>query len=184
MPLPVLKIQPTMDFTQIGGIAGTSNLSVSRPNTPDGWFIFGDYTQPGLQSPLSPGYLVQVSDDDPNSPALAEPVGWTLITITSPPDIQTLSGFWAPIAPQNYVACGHVFATTNFGEKPVIPTLRCLNANLAKSYAPASLLYNDQGNPPRYACWSIAPLGTFFAWPLSGVTPPALAFVPTQPIMS
>ncbi|WP_315838624.1 Vps62-related protein [Bradyrhizobium prioriisuperbiae] len=211
MPLPVLKIQPTMDFSQVVQDTGADTaVTIFRPNTPDGWFFFGDYCQPGTQGPLGSGFVVQVVQDDPTSPALAAPSGWNFITTgfysTFPPSLYLC---WAPQAPQGYVGCGHVWTTyvpsetdrdlftmdggivkildriaTGDAPPPNIPTFRCLNANLAKSYPLTTLIWDDHGSGCNYdtSCWSIAPLATFFVWPQNGVTPTVSAYIPSQPI--
>ncbi len=214
MPLPILKIQPTMNFSQIvQDTTADTAVTIFRPNTPDGWFFFGDYCQPGTQDPFGSGFVVQVVNDDPSSPALVAPTGWNFITagiysiLPFPPFLYTC---WAPQAPQGYVGCGHVWTTYAPSEAdrdlfakdgdlrirdriaagsvplppPNIPTFRCLNANLAKSYPLTTLIWNDAGSGCNLdtSCWSIAPLATFFVWPQNGVTPTVSAYIPSQPI--
>jgi hypothetical protein len=214
MPLPILVIQPTMNFSQVvQDTTANTAVTIFRPNAPDGWFFFGDYCQPGTGDPVGSGFVVQVTGDNPSSPALAAPTGWNFITagFTSifPIGMYTC---WAPVAPQGYVGCGHVwtpFAPSdaqraqfkmeggrlkipdraaldqNF-PPPNIPSFRCLNATLAKSYPLTTLIWNDAGSGCNHdtACWSIAPLATFFVWPQNGVTPTVSSYIPSQPIPS
>ncbi|WP_315836929.1 Vps62-related protein [Bradyrhizobium prioriisuperbiae] len=217
MPLPVLNIQPTMDFSQVvQDTTANTAVTIFRPNTPDGWFFFGDYCQPGTQAPLSSGFVVQVVTDVPTSPALAAPTGWNFVTggFTSLFPISQIGMYacWAPVAPQGYVGCGHVWTSVPLSEAeremfarsetdggppkipdrmaldsfppPNIPNFRCLNANVAKSYPLTSLIWDDHGSGCNLdtSCWSIAPLATFFVWPQNGVTPTVSSYIPSQPI--
>ncbi len=189
MSLPVLKIQPVSQFTEIASSPTNGAVGIWRPTVDPGWFYFGDYCQPNGALPETPGYAVQIENDDPNNPALMPPIDWTVITANG--EFSLPNGYiniwysWLHVPPQNYVACGHVATTSpTFGPPPTtpsIPNFRCLRADLAKSYTLSTMLWNDQGGPfpDDTALWAISPLNTFFAEPNN---PDSSTFVPIQQI--
>jgi len=168
---PVIEWSTVTTYTEVWNDDGSGadlDGSFFRPSVPDGWFYFGDYGQGNYKTPSGSVFVVKVTNDNPDFPALAPPAGWAQVWNDTGSGADEDGSFWAPLPKQGYVAVGHAVMKGHNqpdSSTPDIDKFRTLRADLAKQVTLATQIWSDQGSSADedVAVWSITQLGSIYA---------------------
>ncbi|MFZ5950165.1 MAG: Vps62-related protein, partial [Candidatus Rifleibacteriota bacterium] len=128
----------------------SGDLSVWRPECPEGWIRFGDVAVPyssDTQPNNSPALLVEWNDEKPagdaQGPFLARPIRFE--HVCSFDDNSRLAGsFWQPVPPEGYVAMGFV-GSDEFEEPNDLGLIRCVRKDLVYPAFTDQEIFNNMG---------------------------------------
>lgn len=110
---PILHVKLASDYMCYMGVMwgpgdGNRCTFFRRWEIP-GWFIVGDYCQPGGGGTATGmTYVVQAENDDPNYPLLKAPVGYAPVWKDIDDGSSCRGSIWYPVPPQGYISLGYI----------------------------------------------------------------------------
>lgn len=120
-----LELGFTTSYTQLLDDPTSGSPEVWRPQSPEGWFSFGDIIATDADPQGKLGALI-VRDASPGKNLLAAPVDYELIwQYKSPFSGAATFGFWRPVPPPGYAALGDLFVEG--AEKPPTSLVTCVS---------------------------------------------------------
>src|SRR5437867_6123245 len=98
MPAPILRISTTSQFSTLSTFRAKQGgtVTVYRPTPQNSFFSIGDAT---FRSGISPVVTLAAANDDPASPLLKNPIGYSYIGGVLDVFPTILTYFFQPIAP-------------------------------------------------------------------------------------
>jgi hypothetical protein len=173
---PVIEFSTTQQYSPIWNDKGSGahmDGAFYRPLPQEGFYILGDYGQGNYNLPSEPVLTIRVKEDDPEHPALKEPLDWQFVSIWKDKGsgAHEDGSVWAPVAPFGYVVCGHVFQKgydmPTPATSPGLDKYRCLRYDLATQVALGGLIWNDKGSgaDKDVAVYRVPSLNVVFAVP-------------------